>query len=55
MLPALLIIVLIALAGAGLLVSGVYVLLGLGYALCLSGILLIAASAILRSGLTADG
>lgn len=52
---ALTVIILFALSGAGLLVAGVFVLLGLGFALVLSGMLLLAAAVIIRAGLTANG
>jgi hypothetical protein len=48
-------IVLLAVVGAGMLVGGVFILAGHGFALLAGGALLIISAVILRSGLTPNG
>lgn len=52
---ALIAIVVFALSGAGLLVAGVYVLAGHGFAMVLGGLLLLGLAFLVRTGLTANG
>lgn len=49
--PAVAVVILFGIAGAGLVVAGTYLLLGLGAALVLSGVLMFAAAAFVRSGM----
>lgn len=48
-------ILFLALAGAGMLIGGTYVLVGHGFALLVGGVLSILAAVILRSGLMPNG
>jgi hypothetical protein len=54
-LPTLILIVALAVFGAGSIVAGIFVLFGVGWSLILGGILAIAAAAFLRRGLTPNG
>lgn len=53
--PALLLVVVLAVVGAWLVVVGVYVLSGLGAALLTAGVLLFACAAVVRSGIKPNG
>jgi len=53
--PALVIVVLLALFGAALVIGGVYVLAGSGASLLIAGLMLFAAAAFVRSGMTPNG